>query len=118
MSGIVFLSTRSLDDTVRFYTSRMGMGVWLEQEDCTILRHGDLAIGFCQRGVADVCGIVTFLCDTDDQVDTRYRELKDLADGEPRLNEKYRIYHFFLRDPEGRRLEVQRFLDTPTTPAT
>ena len=35
----------------------------------------------------------------------------DIAEGEPQVNEKYNIYHFFLRDPEGRKLEVQRFLD-------
>lgn len=111
MSGIVFLSTRALGDIVHFYTSRMGMSVWLEQEDCTILRHGDLALGFCGRDRADTCGIITFWYRTDAEVDERYRDLKDLAEDAPRLNEKYRIYHFFLRDPEGRRLEVQRFLD-------
>lgn len=118
MSGIVFLSTRLLDDTVRFYSSRMGMKVWIEQEDCTILRHGDLAIGFCQRDAADVCGVITFWYATNAEVEACYQELKDLAEGEPRLNEKYRIYHFFLRDPEGRRLEVQRFLDICGPPAT
>ena len=27
----------------------------------------------------------------------------------PRHNETYQIYHFFLRDPSGYRIEIQRF---------
>lgn len=111
MSGIVFIATRNLDDIIRFYRSRMGMESWIEQEDCTILRHGDLALGFCQRESADLGGIITFWYRTKEEVDKRYRDLENFADGPPRTNEKYRIYHFFLYDPEGRRLEVQQFLD-------
>jgi catechol 2,3-dioxygenase-like lactoylglutathione lyase family enzyme len=112
MAGIVFLSTRMLESTVEFYTKRMGMKIWLEQEDCTILRHGDLALGFCQRKTSDICGIITFWHETKEEVDRRYEELKDIASGPPTESEKYRIYHFFLRDPEGRTVEVQKFLDT------
>lgn len=111
MSGIVFLATRVLAEVEGFYVSRMGMNVWIRQEDCAILRHGDLTLGFCQRDVADNCGIITFWYRTVEEVDERYDALKDLADGPPRRNEKYRIYHFFLRDPEGRRLEIQMFID-------
>lgn len=107
----MFLATRGLAETERFYTSRMGMRAWIRQEDCVILRHDDLALGFCEREHADTGGIITFWYRTNEEVDERYRELEDVADGPPALNEKYRIYHFFLRDPEGRMLEVQRFLD-------
>jgi len=111
MSGLVFLSTQALEGIVGFYTSRLGMEVWLRQEDCVILRHGNLMLGFCQRAKADSCGIITFYFDSKDEVDARYDDLRDLADGTPRENPKYRIYHFFLRDPEGRQLEMQKFHD-------
>lgn len=111
MPGLIFMSTQRLDEIVDFYTSRLGMEVWLKQEDCTILRHGNLMLGFCKRAEADACGIITFYFDSSDEVDRRYEDLKDLADGPPKENPKYRIYHFFLRDPEGRRLEIQKFLD-------
>ena len=110
MSGIVFMSTQKLSSVVEFYTSRLGMRIWIEQVDCTILRRGDFALGFCQRERADIGGIITFLCDTDKEVDDWYKGLKDCAEGEPCVVEKYRIYRFFLRDPEGRRLEIQRFV--------
>jgi hypothetical protein len=111
MSGIVFMSTQMRDEIVSFYTSSFGMEIWLEQRDCTILRHDNLMIGFCQRENADTGGIVTFFYGSNEEVDGKYTQLQDLAEGPPRENDKYRIYHFFLRDPEGRRLEVQRFLD-------
>ena len=111
MPGMVFLGTARLEETVDFYMSRMGMEVWLEQEDCTILRYQNLYLGFCQRKDVDTSGIITFWYDTQDEVDRRYEELADLAEGPPIENTKYRIYHFFLKDPEGRTLEVQKFLD-------
>jgi len=116
MSGLIFMSTKRLDDMVRFYTSRLGMEIWLKQEDCTILRHGNLMLGFCQRDMVDACGIITFYFDSREKIDSRYEDLRDLADGPPKENPKYRIYHFFLRDPEGRRLEIQKFLDIRNSP--
>jgi catechol 2,3-dioxygenase-like lactoylglutathione lyase family enzyme len=111
MPGIVFLSTERLREIIEFYTSRLGMKVWLVQEDCTILQYDNMMIGFCQRDHADTEGIITFWYDTKGEVDAKYSELGDVAEGSPCENEKYRIYHFFLRDPEGRALEVQKFLD-------
>lgn len=111
MPGIVFLSTERLSEIVDFYTSRLGMKVWLEQEDCTILQYDNLFLGFCQREKANTEGIITFWFETNREVEERYEDLMDLAEGPPVENAKYRIFHFFLRDPEGRRLEVQRFLD-------
>jgi catechol 2,3-dioxygenase-like lactoylglutathione lyase family enzyme len=111
MSGILFLSTQKREEIVAFYTSRLGMTVWFEQEDCTILREDNLILGFCQRETADTGGIITFWYGSNKEVDDRYTELIDVAEGEPQENERYRIYHFFFRDPEGRRLEVQRFWD-------
>jgi len=111
MPGIVFLGTVKLGEVVDFYTSRFGMEIWLRQEDCTLLRFDNLTLGFCQRKRADTQGIITFWYDTKDEVDAMYSKLEDLAEDAPRENPKYRIYHFFLRDPEGRVVEVQKFLD-------
>jgi len=110
MSGIVFFATRKLPEIVDFYTSRMGMDVWIAQKDCTIMRKSGFALGFCQRESADTTGVITFVLDTKEEVDRMSEELRDLIEGPPQLNEKYLIYHFFLRDPEGRMLEVQQFI--------
>ena len=105
------MATRSLSDLVEFYTDRLHMEVWLRQEDCTILRYDNFYLGFCQRDRADIGGIITYWFDSKEEVDEMHRQLADLAEGAPVKNDKYRIYHFFLRDPEGRLLEVQRFED-------
>ena len=111
MSGIIFLATKKLDEIKDFYIERLGMHIWIEQEDCTILRQDNLILGFCQREEAETGGTITFWYGSNKEVDDEHAKLADVAEGPPRVNEKYRIYHFFFNDPEGRRLEVQRFLD-------
>ncbi len=110
MSGILFLRTERLDAIRRFYTERVGMSVWLEQPDICILRHGNLLVGFHQQPEADLAGLLTFFEPGRDYVDRMYAVFRDSAAGAPQENPKYRIYHFFARDPEGRKLEFQAFL--------
>ena len=109
---------------VEFYQSRLGMKIWLEQPDITILSHGNLLLGFHQQSkqnddsstetetipLADTQGCYTFVYPSKAAVDDMYQVLSDTADGPPRTNTRYRIYQFFARDPEGRTLECQAFL--------
>jgi catechol 2,3-dioxygenase-like lactoylglutathione lyase family enzyme len=47
-------------------------------------------------------------------VDGWYERLKAKGlslEAPPKKNEKFNIYHFFLRDPDGYLLEIQQFLD-------
>lgn len=110
MSGIVFNSTKNLKGIEKFYREKLNMKLWLRQEDCIILKHGNLLLGFCQRDKVDSDGIITFFYKTRDEVDEMYRKLKEIAASEPLENEKYEIYQFFASDPEGRTLEFQTFL--------
>ncbi|MGA1822359.1 MAG: VOC family protein [Thermoplasmatota archaeon] len=110
MSGIIFMGTADLENIREFYVNEMEMSPWLEQGDCFIARHGNLLIGFCQRSEPDLQGIITLYFDSNEEVDRFYEKMKGAAENPPVINSKYRIYHFFARDPEGRRLEFQRFL--------
>ncbi|MHA1616793.1 MAG: nitroreductase family protein [Candidatus Njordarchaeales archaeon] len=110
MAGIIFFRTKNLSEIKNFYLNKIGMSVWLEQKDCTILRHGNLLLGFCEREEADTSGIITFFYREKSLVDEMYKKLKEIAITEPKINEKYRIYHFFAKDPEGRTIEFQTFL--------
>ncbi len=109
MSGMVFLGTEKLDEIREFYTQKVDMTMWLEQADCIVLAHGNLLLGFCQRTEVASDGIYTFFYDTKDEVDQMYGRLINYAEDEPKHNPKYEIYHFFARDPEGRRIEFQHF---------
>ncbi|MBN2466425.1 VOC family protein [candidate division WOR-3 bacterium] len=111
MAGIVFLRTREFDHVVAFYRERVGMTVWLEQPGIAILRHGNLLLGFNRQEAADAEGVFTFFYETRAEVDMMHERLADIALGPPRENPRYRIYHFYARDPEGRSIEFQQFLD-------
>ena len=107
--GIVFLQTRQPEIIREFYVKRVGCSVWLEQGGCFILQHGNLLLGFCDRDALDSTGVYTFFYTSRDDVDRMYERLKDISDGPPRDNARYRIYHFYSRDPEGRMIEFQYF---------
>ena len=110
MSGLIFLPTSDLRATITFYQSKLGMELWLDQGDCAVMQHGNLLLGFCERSGSPFEGIITLFYDTQEEVDAAYQTLQDLAEGPPKENDAYRIYHFFARDPEGRQLEFQAFL--------
>jgi catechol-2,3-dioxygenase len=118
--GLVFLKTRNRQEMVDFYQSRIGMKVWLEQPNITILKFGNLIIGWHQiednqDGQPDLTGMYTFVVPSKDEVDQLYEMFRSTtADGPPRVNERYKIYQFFAKDPEGRNLEFQAFLHPVT----
>ena len=110
MAGIVFFRTTMLQEIVEFYVSEIGMYIWLEQEDCVILSHGNLLLGFCHRETPEVDGMITFFYPGQEDVDAMYDMLNSIATSQPIVNEKYQIYQFFAQDPEGRTLEFQTFM--------
>jgi len=111
MSGILFFKTHMLEELKIFYTDEIGCSIWLEQADCVIFKHGNLLIGFCDREEVDTGGMITFFFDSRETVDIFYRRLSDIAVSAPVENDKYNIYQFFAKDPEGRTLEFQYFND-------
>ncbi|MBU7046497.1 MAG: nitroreductase family protein [Theionarchaea archaeon] len=108
MSGILFFNTKDLSAIRKFYTS-IGATVWLDQGSCIIFRHGNLLLGFCQGKACDTNGIITFFYPDRKGVDTMYNLLTEISTA-PKVNEKFRIYHFFAKDPEERVIEFQCFL--------
>jgi len=118
LGGLVFLKTADRMSLVEFYTKRLGMSPWLEQPDITILKHGNMILGFHQiknsEDQIEKDGMYTFVYPSKEQVDEMHDKLADIADGKPRHNECYKIYQFFAEDPEGRNLEFQAFLHPVT----
>jgi nitroreductase len=110
MSGLIFLPTSDLRATLSFYKSKLGMKLWLDQGDCAVLQHGNLLLGFCERSGESFNGIITLFYETREEIDAIYQTLRDIAEGAPKETEAYKIYHFYARDLEDRRIEFQTFL--------
>jgi hypothetical protein len=107
--GFVFFRTERHDAVVAFYAERLDFGVWRDQPDCTILERDGFRVGFCDRDRTDDCGIVTVVVDSRASVDEAHEALRDVAEGAPRYEDRYGIYHFFAADPDGRAVELQQF---------
>jgi len=109
MHGINFFQTNDLEAVDRFYRTDLGCALWLDQGTCRIYRAGNQLVGFCFAEKAEICGTITFFFAGKAEVDAMYSALVKVAEAEPADNPHYRIYHFFARDPEGRRVEFQCF---------
>ena len=113
--GITFIRTTMIDSLKGFYLDEVGCELWLDQGGCAIFQHGNQLFGFCSAPEAELEGLLTFFYTNTKMVDYMYGKLIHLADSPPRKNPKYRIYHFYAYDPEGRRIEFQVFLhDLPS----
>lgn len=110
-SGIIFFRTKDLKALDDFYIERLGCSLWIDQGFCHIYRSGNLLFGFSQRDQADTDGMITFFFPKREDIDRLYEEYSDIAESAPKESSGARIYHFFARDPDGRAVEFQYFMD-------
>lgn len=113
---ITFIYCEDMDKTAPFYEKVLGLELALDQGSCRIYHIvGHKAyLGICEGGKREKDGVIFTLVSQD--VDAWYERLCSqgiACEHPPRENPTYRIYHFFVRDPDGYLLEVQRFLDAP-----
>ena len=114
---ITFLYVKDLDRASDFYQGILGLSLVLEQSHCRIYRTGKTAyLGICEnsdRVNQEVQEGVIYTLVVDD-VRGWYDYLGDQGWEmleEPKYNERYLITHFFIRDPDGYLVEIQRFED-------
>jgi predicted enzyme related to lactoylglutathione lyase len=113
-SQITFLTVRNLLITSSFYENFFGFKLILDQGQCRIYKTpADSFIGFCEKKIVTVSEnvVITFVTD---EVDKVFEELKAKSPGieivkEPALNERFKIYNGFIKDPDGYLIEIQRF---------
>ena len=113
---ILFLGTKNMESTSDFYQNILNMPLYKDQEGiCKIFTISkESKLGFCSHmpvKFKDKCPIITLIVK---DVDKMYQELlsKDVEINEaPKHNAKFNIYHFFLEDPNGYTIEIQKFLD-------
>ena len=111
---IVFLPTNDLRATIHFYQNLLKLKLFIDQGDCVIFKSCENGyIGFCKRPVNIVEGkiVLTLIVEN---VDLAFETLTSegiIQATTPTKNPKYRIYHFFITDPNGYLVEIQNFLD-------
>lgn len=114
--SVTWVYTEDLDATCGFYADRLGLAQVLDQGQCRIFRMGPTGfLGVCRvrpgREVEPRGGVITFV--TDD-VDGWYAHLLAQGvtpEGPPAFSAQFNVYAFFVRDPNGYRLEFQSFRD-------
>jgi catechol 2,3-dioxygenase-like lactoylglutathione lyase family enzyme len=110
---IVFLQAQNLDITRQFYTGILDLPLVRDQEACLIFGVAETAyLGFCRHIEPIEPGRRVILTLVTEDVDGWYKKLKsrgaDLV-SRPEANPKFQIYHFFVKDPNGYWVEIQRF---------
>lgn len=114
---ITFLYVEDLERSSAFYQGILGLSLALDQAHCRIYRTGKRAyLGVCENkdrvNQGDREGVIFTLVVADVRGWYDYlREQGWEVEEEPKYNERYLITHFFLRDPDGYLLEIQRFED-------
>lgn len=119
---VTFLYVRDTEISWRFYGETLELPLVLDQGLARIYRvgSGDAFLGICKAsGVqqppspdrAPLGLIFTFVTQDVDAWYERLRGRGVVFERAPQLNETYRIYNCFFRDPDGYLMEIQRFLD-------
>ena len=119
---VTFCTVPDLSAASEFYGDLLGLPLTLDQGPCRIYRVGrDAFLGFCTAtaNLPETGGqgvILTLVVDSPARVDAwaAYLERSDAAEWisqGPTLNERFNIYHLFLKDPAGYLVEIQAFLD-------
>lgn len=119
-SQITFVYVSDLERADRFYSVLLGLPLALDQGSCRIYQVTATAyLGLCQRPTVQATESVILTLVTED-VDGWHQKLRAAdvpIDTPPTMNTTYHIYHLFVRDPDGWRVELQRFEDPRWNPA-
>jgi catechol 2,3-dioxygenase-like lactoylglutathione lyase family enzyme len=112
---VMFLPTDNHQKIIEFYEGLLGLELVRDQKLCRIYKTGPTSyLGFCERGYSiptDYRVVITLLID---DVDGVYKLLKDhqiATESKPEFSERFNVYQFFIRDPNGYLVEIQRFND-------
>lgn len=111
---IAFYPSQDLKASQQFYQNILELELSRDQGVCLIFKVNEGGfIGFCNHleVTENPNFIITIVTDDVDGVYEKLERANVTLESKPKLNEKYQIYHFFARDPNGYKLEVQKFLE-------
>lgn len=112
---VTFIYTHYLTQSSEFYETILGLPLALDQGTCRIYQTCSTGfIGLCENPEVTInpSGVILTLATT--EVNAWYETLLQRGvsiEKPPTYNPKYNIEHFFIRDPNGYLIEIQKFLD-------
>jgi catechol 2,3-dioxygenase-like lactoylglutathione lyase family enzyme len=113
---VTFLPTSDLAAVDAFYGGLLGLPLARDQGVCRIYRTSPGAyLGFCDRGYAvpvEFRVVLTLLVDDVAAAHAALVARGAQPEGPPAHSERYAVTSFFVRDPHGYLVELQRF-DVP-----
>lgn len=112
-ASIIFVFTDDLENAHRFYADTLGLAMTTDQGVCRIYRIvGEAFMGVCEHRQPSPDGTIITLV-SDDVVGWYERILArgGQVDGPPVHSSRFGITHFFMRGPDGYRIEIQSFDD-------
>jgi catechol 2,3-dioxygenase-like lactoylglutathione lyase family enzyme len=112
---VIFIYVEDLDRSSTFYGEGLELPLVLEQAHCRIYRVSKGGfVGICRSGdrPATPEGVtITLVRDDVDEFCVRLVSRGIELEQSPSHNERFAIYHAFVRDPDGYLIEIQRFDD-------
>ena len=108
---INFYTCSNLHDTEEFW-KELGLSVFMRQPNCIIMDSKEGQIGFLESKEHQVLpySCISFTKDTKDEIDALYVRFKDKALNPPAVHPTAPVYSFFLKDPNGLKVEFQTFI--------
>lgn len=111
---ILFLGTDNLKETDDFYRNILELVMYKDQKTCMIYKINEKSsIGFCthiNKTIDEKSPIITLIVDDVDQIYENFLAKGLIIESKPKKNEKFNIYHFFIKDNNGYTIEIQKFL--------
>lgn len=112
---ITFLGTKDLKLTSNFYVDKLGLTLYKDQGICVIFNINKYGkIGFCEHMPIlhnEKSPIITLVTEYVDEIFSRLVKNGISINEKPKYNQKFGIYHFFFKDPNGYTIEIQKFLE-------
>lgn len=111
---IAFLGTDDIEATHQFYHHVLALPLFKDQGKCRIYDvPGGGRLGFCTHLPGFKGKRTPILTLLTEDVDGMWLRLQNagMEPGQPQNNTQFNIYHFFVQDPNGYTVEIQRFLD-------
>ena len=113
---VTFIYTPDTERAFRFYEEDLGLPLIHDEGVARIYGIAARAyLGVCRESTARPCrpeGVcLSLVCDDVDGWYERLTARGIVCEGPPEALPQYGVYSFFLRDPDGHLIEVQRFDD-------